>query len=131
MQAERCFRVAKALTSKVDSKWLEALGRSFRDEARRLSPLEAESGVRPRHPGEFGHAILLAEEPERSWEIVPSTITKGLRHQASECLRVAQTTSDAAIRAELFIAAAWIHEEAIKIENLLNASRRGDGPETA
>jgi hypothetical protein len=42
-QAERCFRLAKTLTNRADAEWLEQIGRSFTDEARRLAAEGGES----------------------------------------------------------------------------------------
>jgi len=58
---------------------------------------------------------------------MPILVAEALRYQARDCLRVAQQTSDPRVKEELLSAAAWLHEEAIKIEKLL-ASSRGGGP---
>jgi len=42
-------------------------------------------------------------------------------------LRVAQSTSDPVVKNELLAAAAWLHDEAIKIEKLLTSPRGGGG----
>jgi hypothetical protein len=40
----------------------------------------------------------------------PTTVVEALRRQAADSLRVAQATSDPAVRNELLAAAAWLHE---------------------
>ncbi len=62
---------------------------------------------------------------------MPATVAEALRRQARDCLRVAQATSDPAVRNELLAAAAWLHEEAVKIEKLLTRPRGGGGPGSA
>jgi len=57
---------------------------------------------------------------------MPSLVADALRRQAQECLETAKRTQDVAVREELLAAAAWLHEEAIKIEELLH---RGGGGE--
>jgi hypothetical protein len=53
------------------------------------------------------------------------TVAEHLRKQAKECLEVAQRTSDQTVRIELLTAAAWLHDEALKIERLLTGPRGG------
>ena len=42
-QAERAFRLARATTSRADAEWLEEIGRSFLEQARRVAEEEGES----------------------------------------------------------------------------------------
>jgi hypothetical protein len=42
-QAERCFRLARALTSRADAERLEALGLSYLEEARRVAAEEGDA----------------------------------------------------------------------------------------
>ena len=42
-QAERAFRLARAMTSRADAEWLEEIGRSFLEQARRVAEEEGES----------------------------------------------------------------------------------------
>ena len=58
---------------------------------------------------------------------MPQTIAESLRQQAEECLRAAHRTQDPAIRNELIAAAAWLHDEAVRLEKLLG-SGGGGGP---
>jgi hypothetical protein len=62
---------------------------------------------------------------------MPDTVAESLRRQAQECLRISQATSDPAVKNELLSAAAWLHEEAIKIEKLLSRGKGGGGPGAA
>ena len=59
---------------------------------------------------------------------MPRTTVASLREQARECLEASKRTDDEAVKNELLAAAAWLHEEAIKLEKLLNAPRGGGGP---
>lgn len=59
---------------------------------------------------------------------MPRTTVQSLREQAKECLDASKRTDDEVVRNELLAAAAWLHEEAIKLEKLLNAPRGGGGP---
>jgi hypothetical protein len=59
---------------------------------------------------------------------MPFSVANALRKQASECLRVARSTADNAVRNELLAAAAWLHEEAVRIEGLVQRGGRRDAP---
>lgn len=61
-------------------------------------------------------------------QCMPLSVAEALRRQAHDCLRVAQASSDAAVKNELVAAAAWLHEEAVKIEKLVAGPRGGGGP---
>ena len=58
---------------------------------------------------------------------MPRTVAHALRLQSKQCLDVAKRTSDPAVRDELLSAAAWLHEEATKIEAMLDPPRGGGG----
>ncbi len=55
---------------------------------------------------------------------MPRNVAESLRRQSKECLDVAQTTSDPRVKHELLAAAAWLHEQAIKLEKLLQSPAR-------
>ena len=62
---------------------------------------------------------------------MPWSVAESLRQQSADCLRVAKSTSDNAVRQELLAAAAWLHDEAQRIEELLRGrggSGTGSGP---
>jgi len=59
---------------------------------------------------------------------MPLGVAESLRRQAEDCLRVAQVTRDPRLKNELIAAAAWLHEEAIRLEKL--AGGGGGGPGT-
>ena len=42
-QAERAFRLARAMTNRADAEWLEQIGRSLLENARRVTEEEGES----------------------------------------------------------------------------------------
>lgn len=56
---------------------------------------------------------------------MPRSVAHALRLQSKQCLEVARRTSDRAVRDELLSAAAWLHEEATKIEAMLDPPRGG------
>jgi hypothetical protein len=59
---------------------------------------------------------------------LPSLVADSLRKQARECLEAAKRTSDVAVREELLAASAWLHEEALKLEGLLERGGGGGTP---
>lgn len=59
---------------------------------------------------------------------MPRTAIQLLRIQAKEVLEASKRTPDRAVKNELLAAAAWLHEEAVKLEKLLNTPRGGGGP---
>jgi len=59
---------------------------------------------------------------------MPKTAIQLLRIQAKECLEASKRTSDRAVKNELLTAAVWLHDEAVKLERLLNTPRGGGGP---
>src|SRR5579864_880491 len=59
---------------------------------------------------------------------MPDLVAESLRRQAQECLRASQATTDPIVKNELLSAAAWLHEEAIKLEKLLARGKGGGGP---
>jgi hypothetical protein len=56
---------------------------------------------------------------------MPRTVAHALRIQSKQCLDVAKRTNDPAVKEELLSAAAWLHEEATKIEAMLGPPRGG------
>ena len=58
---------------------------------------------------------------------MPFVVAQKLRKQASECLDIARKTSDMAVRNELLTAAAWLHDEAVRLEVLVKRKDGGMG----
>jgi hypothetical protein len=58
---------------------------------------------------------------------MPLGIAEALRREAQDCLRVATITRDPVIKRELISAAAWLHEEAQRLEKLANGGGGGPG----
>jgi hypothetical protein len=61
---------------------------------------------------------------------MPLSIAEAFRRQSEDCLRIARVTRDPRIKKELIDAAAWLHEEAARLEKLAGAGGGGPGAGT-